>query len=376
MEHLHLLQAGREDHVTGGVDQGPHGPGLGMRVDEPSPAQPIMAGWVLGLESTAHTLSFGAVTANGDALPAAIDAVRPTEGGIHPRVAADHHRDAAGPLLDALLERHHLSLDDLGAVAYSQGPGLGACLQVGAGIARALSAHLDVPLIGVNHCVAHIEIGRAECDCDDPVLLYVSGGNTQVITRLDGRYRVLGETLDIGIGNMLDKFARKFGHPFPGGPVIEREAAAWLDLNPEASLSEYELPYAVRGMDMAFSGLLTAASTMVERGAPFGAVCWSLQEHAFAACIEVAERAMAHAGKSELLLGGGVACNQRLRDMASIMAEERDGSSHVPARMYCIDNGTMIARLGWLELKAGRTTSLLGSAVDPQLRTDATPIIW
>ena len=335
-----------------------------------------MPGWVLGLESTAHTLSFGAVTADGAALPACIDTLRPMEGGIHPRVAADHHRDVAGGLLDDLLSKHDLDLADLEAVAYSQGPGLGACLQVGAGIARALAVRHDVPLVGVNHCVAHIEIGRAECACDDPVLLYVSGGNTQVITRLDGRYRVLGETLDIGIGNMLDKFARRFGHPFPGGPVIEKEAARYLQGNPDARLAELELPFAVRGMDMAFSGVLTAATTMVERGVPFEAVCWSLQEHAFAACVEVAERAMAHAGKSELLLGGGVACNQRLRDMCSMMAEERMGTSHVPARYYCIDNGTMIARLGWLEHHAGRTTRLAGSAVDPQLRTDATPIIW
>jgi len=224
--------------------------------------------------------------------------------------------------------------------------------------------------------VAHIEIGRSECDCDDPVLLYVSGGNTQVITRLDGRYRVLGETLDIGIGNMLDKFARKFGHPFPGGPVIEQHARAYLEANPDASLEGLELPYAVRGMDMAFSGLMTAAVSLVNRGVPFDAVCWSLQEHAFAACVEVAERAMAHAGKHELLLGGGVACNQRLRDMCTIMADEREGTSHAPPRMYCIDNGTMIAQLGWLELGAGRTTSLRESAVDPGLRTDATPIVW
>ncbi|DAC35438.1 MAG TPA: tRNA (adenosine(37)-N6)-threonylcarbamoyltransferase complex transferase subunit TsaD [Candidatus Poseidoniaceae archaeon] len=335
-----------------------------------------MDGWILGLESTAHTLSYGAVLSNGQALPAATDTIRPTVGGIHPREAADHHRDVADNLLTKLLEQHELSLSNLGGVAFSQGPGMGPCLQVGAGIARALAAAHEVPLIGVNHCVAHIEIGRSECDCDDPVLLYVSGGNTQVITRLDGRYRVLGETLDIGIGNMLDKFARKFGHPFPGGPVIEQHARAHLDAHPNATLDGLELPYAVRGMDMAFSGLMTAAVALVQKGAPFDAVCWSLQEHAFAACVEVAERAMAHSGKHELLLGGGVACNQRLRDMCTIMAKEREGSSHAPPRIYCIDNGTMIAQLGWLELGAGRTTSLNESAVDPGLRTDATPIAW
>ena len=156
------------------------------------------------------------------------------------------------------------------------------------------------------------------------MLLYVSGGNTQVIARLEGKYRVLGETLDIGIGNMLDKFARAHGIPFPGGTVIEKLAAEWLNNNPNPTMDGLELPYAVRGMDLAFSGVLTAALRLVENGKPLEAVCWSLQEHVFSACVEVAERALAHTGKTELLLGGGVACNSRLRTMCELMCEERD----------------------------------------------------
>ena len=235
---------------------------------------------------------------------------------------------------------------------------------------------MNTPLIGVNHCVAHIEIGRQQCGCDDPVLLYVSGGNTQVIARLEGKYRVLGETLDIGIGNMLDKFARAQGIPFPGGPVIEKLAANWLAENPECNMEGLELPYAVRGMDLAFSGVLTAALRLVESGKPLEAVCWSLQEHVFSACVEVAERALAHTGKSELLLGGGVACNNRLRTMCELMCNERESLSFAPPKMYCIDNGTMIAMLGWLELGAGRVTEFEASAIDQYLRTDQTPIIW
>jgi len=306
--------------------------------------------WTLGIESTAHTLSFGLVDENGIPYPSSTSTIRPEKGGIHPREAADHHKECAAELLQAALKSQSITANDISSIAYSQGPGLGPCLRIGASIARGLSSKFNVPLIGVNHCVAHIEIGRQQCGCDDPVLLYVSGGNTQVIARLEGKYRVLGETLDIGIGNMLDKFARAQGIPFPGGPVIEKLAATWLEENPNPSMKGLELPYAVRGMDLAFSGVLTAALRLVENGQPLEAVCWSLQEHVFSACVEVAERALAHTGKTELLLGGGVACNNRLRIMCELMCEERDSQSFAPPRMYCIDNGTMIGLLGWLEL--------------------------
>ena len=332
--------------------------------------------WTLGIESTAHTLSFGLVDGNGIPYPSSTSTIRPEKGGIHPREAADHHKECAAELLQAALKSQSITANDISSIAYSQGPGLGPCLRIGASIARGLSSKFNVPLIGVNHCVAHIEIGRQQCGCDDPVLLYVSGGNTQVIARLEGKYRVLGETLDIGIGNMLDKFARAQGIPFPGGPVIEKLAATWLEENPNPSMKGLELPYAVRGMDLAFSGVLTAALRLVENGQPLEAVCWSLQEHVFSACVEVAERALAHTGKTELLLGGGVACNNRLRVMCELMCEERDSQSFAPPRMYCIDNGTMIGLLGWLELKAGRITPYETSAIDQYLRTDQTPIIW
>mgnify|MGYP003324957909 CR=1 FL=1 len=333
-------------------------------------------GWVLGIESTAHTFSFGLVDSNGIPRPSVSKIIRPTTGGIHPREAADHHVVESTEIFSKILADNDLLPSDISVVAYSQGPGMGACLRTGAAAARAISSHLNVPLIGVNHCVAHIEIGRQQCGCEDPILLYVSGGNTQVIARLDGRYRVLGETLDIGIGNMLDKFAREQGIPFPGGPKIEQLANQWLDENPNPSLEGLELPYAVQGIDLAFSGILNAALNLVEKGKTLPAVCWSLQEHAFAACVEVAERAMAHAGKSELLLGGGVACNERLRDMCNTMSNDRMATSHVPIKPLCVDNGSMIATLGRLQLLWGEPTRLESSGVKQDLRTDETPILW
>jgi glycoprotease/Kae1 family metallohydrolase len=333
-------------------------------------------GIIIGIESTAHTLSFGWVDGKGIPGKSHSSFVRPKKGGIHPREAADHHSENAANLLKSLLGDDDFELDRVVAISFSQGPGLGPCLRIGASIARALSTRLDVPLLGVNHCVAHIEVGRERCKCDDPVLLYVSGGNTQIITRLDGRYRVLGETLDIGIGNMLDKFARAQGIPFPGGPRIEQLAEEYYRSEENPSLQGLELPYAVQGMDLAFSGILNAAQHLIDKGASLPAVCWSLQEHAYAACVEVAERALAHSGKNELLLGGGVACNQRLIEMCEVMAAERGAASFVPEKSLCIDNGSMIATLGRLHLLWGDCTSLEDSAVRQDLRTDETEIVW
>jgi len=334
-----------------------------------------MGGIILGIESTAHTFSFGFVSTNGDLTPSYSSLFRPEQGGIHPREAADHHSEQTSSLLENISKSEEFSWESVVAVAFSQGPGLGPCLRVGASVARTLSTRLSVPLIGVNHCVAHIEIGRNQTGCIDPVLLYVSGGNTQVIARAEGRYRVLGETLDIGIGNMLDKFARMQGIPFPGGPEIEKLALSFSE-NGFQSLDEVSLPYGVHGMDLAFSGILTSAAQKISDGFSLEQVCWSLQEHSFATCVEVAERALAHTGKTELLLGGGVACNERLRDMSQIMCKERGASCHWPEKQFCIDNGTMIAELGRRMLECNLETKIMDSAINPTLRTDNTLVLW
>ena len=332
-------------------------------------------GVILGIESTAHTFSFGAVSSDGkDVLASHSSLYRPEEGGIHPREAADHHVESSRTLLERAILDWNVVKSDIDAVAFSQGPGLGPCLRVGGSVARSISMALNIPLIGVNHCVAHIEIGRRMTGCIDPVLLYVSGGNTQVIARASGRYRVLGETLDIGIGNMLDKFGRAIGIPFPGGPEIERKAQSYI----QNYGSDYilDLPYAVHGTDMAFSGILGAAIAHAKKGEDYGLVCHSLQEISFASCVEVGERAMALTGKKEILLGGGVACNKRIRTMTQTMASERGGSAYWPDWRLCIDNGTMIAELGRRMLDSGINTRLSDSGIDPSLRTDMTPILW
>ena len=186
---------------------------------------------------------------------------------------------------------------------------------------------------------------------------------------------MIGETLDIGIGNMLDKFARQHDIPFPGGPIIENLSNEWLKSGRHTRGNLINLPYGVHGTDLAFSGLLTSAISHAKE-LPLEQVCYSLQEHSFSSCIEVAERAMAHTGKRELLLGGGVACNGRLREMSRVMCEERGGEAFWPEKQYCIDNGTMIAELGRKELQSGRITNLSESGIDSSMRTDSSVIAW
>ncbi len=324
--------------------------------------------YVLGIEGTAHTISIGIVDENCKVLALEGKMIAPEAGGIHPREAANHHAQYAVPLIRQALDAAKLSPKDLGLVAFSQGPGLGPCLRTAATAARALSLSLEIPLVGVNHCVAHLEIGRKVEGATDPMLLYASGGNTQVIAFANGKYRVFGETLDIGIGNMLDKFGRMNGLKFPSGPTIEK-----LALEGKKFIN---LPYSVKGMDMAFSGIMTAADALVKKGERIEDVCYSLQENAFAMLVEVTERAMAHADKSELLLGGGVAANKRLQDMARKMAEARGAKFYVPPKKLCTDNGAMIAWLGYAMHSAGVRMTIKDSEVNQNFRTDDVNVTW
>lgn len=329
---------------------------------------------VLGIEGTAHTLGVGLVEETGDgrALILANERamLRPASGGIIPREAAHHHAEVGPRLLQAALEKARLAPGDIDAVAFSQGPGLAPCLRVAATMARALALRTGKPLVGVNHCVAHLEIGRGLTDAEDPMLLYASGGNTQVLAFTRGRYRVFGETLDVGLGNALDKFARDNGTPFPGGPEVERLAAT------ASGGPLHPLPYTVKGMDMSFAGIATAAQRLVTQGTPLAEACHAFQEHAFAALVEVSERALAHTGKTELVLGGGVACNARLQSMARSMCEERGASFHCPPRDVLVDNGAMIAWLGHRKLAVGDTLAVESSGVLPQQRTDQVEVTW
>lgn len=322
----------------------------------------------IGIEGTAHTVGVGIVDEDCNILSNLTDMYEPLEGGIHPREAANHHADVLVHLVKKSLRSAGKEFEDIDLVAFSQGPGLGPCLRTVATGARALAISLDEPIIGVNHCIAHLEIGRKTTGCEDPVLLYLSGGNTQVIAFTEKRYRVLGETLDIGIGNMLDKFGREVGLSFPSGPAIEGLA--------EKGGKLLQLPYSVKGMDVSFSGILTAALNLHKKGEGLEDLCASLQETSFAMVTEVTERAMAHLEKDEVLLGGGVACNKRLGEMVDRMAEDRGASKFVPDPSLCVDNGAMIAWTGLLEYGSGIRMTIDDTQINQRFRTDDVDVTW
>ncbi len=322
----------------------------------------------LGIEGTAEKTGIGIVDDKGNILSSIGKSLIPSTGGIHPREAAEHHSKHIPELLKEAFEEAGVEAKDIDLVAFSQGPGLGPALRTVATAARTIALTLGIPIVGVNHCIGHIEIGRLTTGAEDPVSLYVSGGNTQVIAFEENRYRVFGETLDIAIGNMLDQFSREVGMGHPGGPKVEELA--------EKSSNYIRLPYTVKGMDLAFSGLLTAALRKYETGAELEDLCYSLQETAFSMLVEVTERALAHTKKREVLLCGGVAVNKRLRTMLEKMCDGHYAKFFMPPPEYCGDNGAMIAWLGQLTYKYKGPDRIEDTTIIQRYRTDQVDIPW
>jgi N6-L-threonylcarbamoyladenine synthase/protein kinase Bud32 len=221
--------------------------------------------------------------------------------------------------------------------------------------------------------VGHIEIGKLATGASDPVTLYVSGGNTIVSAFEAGRYRVFGETLDIAIGNCLDVFARAAGlkqrKGVPFGAVVEELARKSKQFVP--------LPYTVKGMDLSFSGLLTAAvQTFQKKNYSIEDICFSLQEVAFSMLTEVTERALAHTKKPEILLTGGVAANKKLQSMLNFVAEDHDAHFCVVPLKFAADNGAMIAWTGILAYKSGLSTPVEMSSVNVKWRLEDVYAPW
>ncbi|KAI5296055.1 putative tRNA threonylcarbamoyladenosine biosynthesis protein kae1 [Ascosphaera acerosa] len=369
----------------------------------------------IGLEGSANKLGVGLISHPPDGgAPVILANVRDTYNappgeGFMPQETAKHHRAFIVPLVKRALKEAGVRLADVDCICYTKGPGMGAPLQSVAVAARMLSLLWNKPLVGVNHCVGHIEMGRVITGASNPIVLYVSGGNTQVIAYSSQRYRIFGETLDIAVGNCLDRFARCLHIPNDPAPGYNIEQLA------KKGKQLVDLPYIIKGMDCSFSGILAAIESMAATlglggeemarrddekdaeaaspvaPAPSGGaggaedaatpitradLCFSLQETVFSMLVEITERAMAHVGSKEVLIVGGVGCNERLQEMMGIMARDRGGNVFATDERFCIDNGIMIAQAGLLAYETGFTTPLTESTCTQRFRTDDVFVAW
>ncbi len=317
----------------------------------------------LGIESTAHTFGAAVVSAKKQVLSDIRDVYTTEKGGMIPGEVTKHHERVCDRVVREAIEKAGVKKIDL--VAYSRGPGLGKSV-LGVGLKKAveIGKELKIPVLGVNHIVAHLSSGSLFTDVNDPVYVFCSGANTQIIA-LEDKYRIFGETLDIGMGNALDKFGRNVGLGFPAGPKIEGLALKGKYV---------ELPYIVKGMDLSFSGIITKCLDFFKKGVKKEDLCFSIQETLFAMLTEVSERAMAHCGKKEAVLIGGVGANKRLNGMLSIMCNERGDKFFVVPLQYAGDQGVIIAWQGILEYLGGRKKDKF--VVNPYERVDDVDVFW
>ncbi len=333
----------------------------------------------LGIESTAHTFGCSVIESSADELRGRIvsdsrDTYKAPEGsGIHPRDASRHHCEISDKVFRNSLAQAKISIKDIDIISYSAGPGLGPCLRVGAVIARTLAAFHEKPLVPVNHAVGHIELGAMLTGARDPLVLLVSGGHTMILAFSENRWRIFGETLDITIGQLLDQFGRHMGFSSPCGDRIEQLASR--------SSGEYRfLPYVVKGNDVSFSGMLTAAIRATsDQGneLAYAEVSYSLQETAFAMITEAVERALSFTSKQEFLIVGGVAANKRLATMLKAACKRHASKFYQCPPEFAGDNGAQIAWVGMLEFMTSRKQIKVENAsVYQSCRIDEVDVAW
>ena len=354
----------------------------------------------LGLEGSANKLGVGVIKHNKGQLNQSNQAeilanvrdtyISPPGEGFLPRDTARHHRNWAVRIIKRAIATAGIKGSDIDCICFTQGPGMGAPLQGVVIAARTLAQLWNLPLVGVNHCVGHIEMGREITGAQNPVVLYVSGGNTQIIAYSKQRYRIFGETLDIAIGNCLDRFARTL--------KISNDPAPGYNIEQMAKKGNHlvSLPYTVKGMDLSMSGILAYIDVLAkdlfsenpqknkrlvdeETGDLITPedLCFSLQETLFAMLVEITERAMAHVQSNQVLIVGGVGANERLQEMMEIMVKDRqNGLIHATDERFCIDNGIMIAHAGLLQYRMGQTNELLDTVCTQRFRTDEVFVNW
>jgi N6-L-threonylcarbamoyladenine synthase len=335
---------------------------------------------VLGIETSCDETGIGIVQGHellADAVASSVEE-HARFGGVVPEVASRAHLEAMVPTIQRACDTAGIALTDVDAIAVTAGPGLAGALLVGVAAAKALAIGLDKPLYGVNHLAAHVAVDQLQHGAlPEPCLaMLVSGGHSSLlrvtdITEPEGGVQPMGATIDDAAGEAFDKVARILGLGFPGGPVIDRMAASGSSVAidfPHGLTSRRDLER--HRFDFSFSGLKTAVARWVEarersgEPVPVADVAASFQEAVCDVLVRKALDAAAAEGIEELVLGGGVSANSRLRALAEERGARVGVRVRVPRPGLCTDNGAMVAALGSEMVARGRTPSGLDLPAD------------
>ena len=335
---------------------------------------------VLGIETSCDETGVGIVrgqTLLADAVASSVE-LHARFGGVVPEVASRAHLEAMVPMIDRACREADIRLDDLDAIAVTAGPGLAGALLVGVAAAKSLAVALGKPLYGVNHLAAHVAVDIVEHGpLPEPTLaLLVSGGHSSLLLVPDVTLdvRSLGSTIDDAAGEAFDKVARVLGLPFPGGPHVDRAAS-------EGNSAFVRFPRGLTSgrdmerhrFDFSFSGLKTSVARWVEareragEPVPVADVAASFQEAVVDVLTRKAVLACRAHGVDDLLVGGGVAANTRLRALAQERCDAAGIRLRVPRPGLCTDNGAMVAALGALMVARGRAASALDIPADSSM---------
>jgi len=340
-------------------------------------AMPTDAPVVLGIETSCDETGVGIVrghTLLADAVASSVEE-HARFGGVVPEVASRAHLEAMVPTISRACDQAGIELTDVDAIAVTAGPGLAGALLVGVASAKALSLALGKPLYGVNHLAAHVAVDQLQHGAlPEPCLaMLVSGGHSSLlrVTDVTSSVEPMGATIDDAAGEAFDKVARLLGLGFPGGPVIDRTAASGSSLAidfPRGLTSRRDLER--HRFDFSFSGLKTAVARWVEarersgEPVPVADVAASFQEAVCDVLVRKALDAAATEGIEDIVIGGGVAANTRLRALAEERGAKLGIRIRVPRPGLCTDNGAMVAALGAEMVARGRTPSDLDIPAD------------
>jgi N6-L-threonylcarbamoyladenine synthase len=337
---------------------------------------------VLGIETSCDETGVGVVRGTVLLADAVASSVAEHErfGGVVPEVASRAHLEAMVPMIERACSQAGIRLSDVDALAVTAGPGLAGALLVGDSAAKALALALGKPLYGVNHLAAHVAVDQLEHGLlPEPALaLLVSGGHSSLllVSDITSDVRQLGQTMDDAAGEAFDKVARVLGLPFPGGPHIDRAARDGDPSSitfPRGLTGSRDMPGGAHRFDFSFSGLKTAVARWVEQRerdgvpVPVADVAAAFQEAVVDVLTSKAVLAASQHGVSDLVLGGGVAANSRLRVVAEQRCAEAGVRLRVPRPALCTDNGAMVAALGAELVRRGRTPSALDHAADSSM---------